>query len=512
MLGLLLLACPTAPPPAEVVFVREGVIAPEGQGRRLADGRVLVDQPWTPGEVVRIGDAVGTAPERAECAELFRVPLGDVSRLIANGGEAPDTALAFSPDGARLAVGSYLGELVVVDAWTGADLARRRFDEALVKQVAWSADGRVLYVGEQSPDANLWALDADTLATRWSLRLADEVGTSPVPKDDLYGVYQLPGVLAVEVLPGGDLLVDAVRSWTEADGRRRNRSRLLRLSADGTRVAAFPADGAADATLLFPRVDAEGGRLVVPVTRSADGPPPDDPPIDAVLVLHLADLRPERAFRAAPLAPWYERTFVWETTDVDAARDVVVAGFGDGRVLAWRLSTGEVRAALELGTPVVAGAVPLAASVGFARLWGDRVLSVTSGTGIPYGAADPSLRPPAAHPHEHTLWAHRLDGGLDWTWRGPYALQGLTAAPDGHLLVVGAGQRATDDRRDLFGALVFDDRRGGSGERRLVAVCATESPVFFRHAVAPDGRIAVIEVPWDAAGAVAGHYRATVFR
>lgn len=64
----------------------------------------------------------------------------------------------------------------------------------------------------------------------------------------------------------------------------------------------------------------------------------------------------------------------------------------------------------------------------------------------------------------------------------------MTLAPDDRTLVVGAGERQSDSRRDLFGAMVFD--LGGEprpGESRLLATCATGSPVFSSRRSPPPG-------------------------
>ena len=107
-----------------------------------------------------------------------------------------------------------------------------------------------------------------------------------------------------------------------------------------------------------------------------------------------------------------------------------------------------------------------------------------------------------------------LSGEVQWSWTGPQRIEGLTFAADGQHLLVGAGDRQTDDRRDLYGALVFslaDDER--SGAERLEAFCQTEGPVFFRHALAQDGRVALAEHPYmDGSGAIRGAYRITVLR
>lgn len=520
---LLGLGCTTPPPPGELIFVRGGVIAPvQTQGRALAGGRTLVEEAWLPGERHEIAGVRGVAPQMAECAPLFHVSLGDVSRLIAMGGTAPDTALAWSPRGDRLAIGAYTGELVVVDGWTGAELARRALPEAMVKRVAWSPDGQTLYAAEQSPDAHVMALDPATLETRWSLRLADEVGTSAAPPgDDLYGVYSLPTASALIVLDGGDLLVAATHGWNDADGRRLNRARLLRLrpgAAGAERVAAWPAE-VADAIFQHVVVDEASGRLAVTVNRSADGAPPADLPVGGVQILTLADLSPGRAVVPGPLPPYFKTAFLWEAVDVEGAS--LLLGLGDGRVQRVNLDSGATTT-IEAGTPVLSGEVPIAASVGHGLLHRGAAIFLTSNTNIPWGAAAPELRPPSAHPGENTLWVYGADGELDWTWRGPQRVEGLTLGPDGRTLVVGAGERVSDERQDLFGAMIFDlaDAPAGGvalsargGDERLQAFCATEGPVFFRQALSEDGRVALSEHPWRAAdGRVEGAYQVTVAR
>jgi hypothetical protein len=517
-LALLLTACSgdePAGPTGHLAFVRGGVLAPGGAGgRAVGDGsRELVELDWMAGQEVSLAGLTALAPRVPECPSLFHVELGDVSRVVSMGGTSPDTSLAFSPDGERLAVGSYRGEVVVVDGWTGAQLARRRLAETMVKHVAWSPDGSTLYASEQSPDAFLHALDPATLEARWSLRLADEVGTSPAPDgEDIYGVYTLPAAYELEVLPGGDVLVGATHGWNDPSGARLNRARLLRISPAGERVAAWPVHGPADAAFYRYRVDPEGGLLIVSIGRSSSGPAPEGIPVGGVQVLRLEDLSPVHAFVPRPLAPHFDSTFVWEALDVDAALGQGVVGLADGRVFGFVLGGGS-EWQLDVSVPVLAGDVPISSSIGFGLLHGDTFVLQTAATNIPYSASTAAARPPSVHPRENALWAYGLDGELRWTWSGPYQLNGLVRGEDGRTAVVGTRTRTSDEREDAFGALLFRLDGQGSGQERLLAWCPTEGPTFFRPTMSQDGRVAVTEHPFERAdGSLAGSYRVTVLR
>ncbi len=486
MIAALLFACssPTEPRPT-LRFVRGG----------LYDGERFEALDWAPGEQVR-GQI---APRVATCVPLARVDLGDLAARIAAGITAPDTALAWSPDGSRLAVGTYLGEVLVVDGWTGEVHARRTLAESAVKRVLWSADGSELYAAEQSVDGFLHALDPHTLETRAQFRMADELGSSAPPgPDDLYGLYTLPGAYALERFEGGDLLLVGAHGWDGPDGRQ-NRSRVWRLRRrdDGFDVVAAWPEAAVDATFLAAYLASHpsGERVAVAISRSSAGPNPRDIPVGGVVVLDGA-LRPVTSAVPEPLRPWFDRAFVWEA--IGLYGDRLTLGLGDGRV--WRPG-GPVR---ELGTPVLAGDVPLAATIGRLVDTGDAIYTVTSGTSIPFGSARPETQPPEAHPRENTLWALDPESlATRWTWHGAERVQGLTVG--GRWLVLGV---AGDERH---GVLVFDRERSGSGVDRLAASCSTGQPVFFRSAIAPDGRIAVVSFPWKHGEEVRGRYEVTLF-
>lgn len=488
---LLLLAC-TPAPTGEVLFLRDAV--------RRADG-TLEARAWSPGETV--DGAV--APKVPDCAPLFHVELEDRAQEAALGVPAPGAAMAFSPDGGTLAIGSVGGAVILVDGTTGRELRRRTLPEAAVKRVAWSADGATLYVGEQSPDASFRALDAATLTDRWSVRLADDIERTVLPpKDDIYGLYSLPAVFSVRPLPDGSVLVAGAHGWASADGQRKNRSRLYRFGAGGERLAAWPPDGAVDGVMLNPAVD--GDLTVIGLSRSADGPPPPGLPIGGVLALETGTLAVRWTQSFPTLEPHFHEVFLWDALDVGPHH--VFLGLGDGRAFVLDRADGKVATALTPGVPVLAQGVPIAAGVGFSTLAGETAYFLTTATNIPWGSADPATRPPAPHPAQYTIHALDLPGTAAWSRQVEQSVQGVAMAPDGRALLVGAGDRSTDERTDLFGALLLDPRDGG-----VITTCPTEGPVDFRMTWAPDAhRFAVAEAPFKVGAEVRGAYRVTVFR
>jgi WD40 repeat protein len=448
-----------------------------------------------------------------ECVALFRQVLGDVDDLVSRGVSSPEGALAWSPDGARLLVGTHGGDLLLLDGWTGRELARRHFAESSIKAVAWSQDGGVAYAGEQSPDAILHALAGQDLHELWSFRLSDELERSAPPAPgDAYGVFTLPAAYGLVALREGQLLVLGTHAWTDTNERARNLGRVWRLDREGAVQARWPADAPADAVFRYPRVDEEAGVLAFPIARSADGEPPPGFARDGAIVLRLPDLSLVRSVAGEPIKPHFERAFLWEAVDV--RQDALLLGFGDGRVQRWPLPDGPARVH-EVATPMVAGEVPIVASVswGLFQLDGGYVAS-TGRTNIPWGSEVAANRPPSAHPGENTVWAWGPDGQLRWNWRAEPSIQGLSMSPDGRTLVVGGGAREVDDRHDLFGAWLLRLDGDGSGAERVQVSCPTEGPLFFHHAPTNDGRVAVVELPWKDGpeGAVQGAYRVTVLR
>jgi class 3 adenylate cyclase/WD40 repeat protein len=162
-----------------------------------------------------------------------------VRTTVAGDEDAPvEGAMAFSPDGRRLAVGTLGGVVTVLDSRTGSVLAQRQTDAAAVRVLRWSSDGTVLQEG--GGDGVLRFLDPGRLEARTEVRVRPGVG--------LTSVVDVPrsGLLAVATENGEVHFVDPARGTEAGQPLAAQVTMLLGLAASpgGARIAGVGWDGA----------------------------------------------------------------------------------------------------------------------------------------------------------------------------------------------------------------------------------------------------------------------------
>lgn len=474
------------------------------------------------------------APLRPRPHQVARIPLENV-RSAAATGVTPDCVLKFAPDNRHLAIGSFGGYLRIADAWTGDVRYRLRLAEGIVKQLAWSADGKTLYVGEQSPDGSLWALDCAPLLALsadpdespqlrsayarlklrrvWSLRLADRLQTSRPPRDDRYGVYSWPAVYDLHTATDGRLLLVGVHSWNQG-GQPRRRSVVYCVAPTGETLWTWPEQGALPLAVNSIGADAAGTKTLVLAPTAVDEPSADATQSDG------AKAAPERAARVVlldgrtgqelaqhavePLGPYFDRVESWKSTSVAADGRRGTIGLGDGRALLLNINPAEPLLELahtfSLGTPRLVGRTPVAAAASYARCLGDRLYLQTQNTHIPFGNSAAAQQAPSPHRGANTLTVANHEGQPQWRYRGPYSLTGHWADAGTHVpprwLAVTCREAPGAPEPGQFGFLLFDLMRPGGGEEKLVFHYPTVGPVSFDADMSDDGRlVAVAECP-----------------
>ncbi len=486
----------------------------------LNAARTLLAFQWQPGQNYRLVSSTSrgseparestlVAPWRPEPVALFQFPLEDVA-AAALGGTWPDAVVKFNRSGTHLAVGSFGRWLRIIEIPSGRTVYAERLAEGWVKTLAWAPDGRTLYVGEQSPDAFLGAMELGGTAGGgllprwvWRVRLADQIETSRPPADDRFGVYTLPGIFDLEVADDGRLLVAAVHSWTASDGHLRNRSLVACYSPSGQKHWQFPVRGAAPATFTSLGTDRAATRVIVLPHQSQAAEPSPEAQVGSLHLIdgatgQLLDRRP-----IAPLVPEFDRVEAWDSLAIsdDATRAAV--GLADGRGWLYDLAAGRLEPLeeLPLGTPRRLSGTPVVAAVSYARFAGSQLLLQTQNAHIPFSHAQAAVRAPAAHRGANTLAVFDRQGTPLWRFSGVYALGGQwpdrAASPGGsRWLLVAARELPSGSEPSPLGALLFDLQHAGGGVERLAYYYPTLGPPLFQADLSEDGLwAALVESP-----------------
>ena len=246
---------------------------------------------WVGVLFVQDGRAQGTNP--------FNLPEGAIAR-IGNGflGRG-DRAVAYSPDGTRLAVASSLG-IWLYDAHTGAETALL-FTEDMFwpHSVSFSPDGTILASGDWDNDVRLWDVASGQLkntfqghtgqvrsvsfspdgATLASAGLDTTIRLWDVASGQLKNTLQghTSGVLSVSFSPDGTTLASAseeeVLLWDVGSGQLK---RTLEHPSWGLRSVSFSPDGITLATAFREEIllwDVASGQLKNTIEHPAWGSP-----------------------------------------------------------------------------------------------------------------------------------------------------------------------------------------------------------------------------------------------
>jgi len=432
---------------------------------------------------------------------LAKIPLEDVS-YWAKMDLQPDTSLDFAPDCRRLAIGTFLGRVMVWDVYSGRRTWSKQVAEGMVKQVAFSPQGDVLFFGEQSVDGFIYAVEAESGNTLWRFRLADQLEPGrPVSEENRYAVYQLPGCYRIVPVEGGDIVVLGLHCWgSHARIETMKRlSRVYRFSADGELRWAFPANGPMPLTIIYMAADPSGRRVAL-LTGSAAGNTPSDCPWrpGSLYVLEGGTGKLVGQYTFTPLRPHFEQVGFWHSLSVDPVGRRAAVGVFDGRAFLFDLDTAKPLHAFRFGVPILISGVPVSARSTYTHLAADGMAYFQTGnSSVPFASGTQHVvSPPGPHPWANTIHAVDPDGRVRWRYRSGHEYQGFWTSCEGRWLAT-CVNRERQGVRDA-GAMMFDTHRPGGGSAKFLYYYQVEGLTFFHAAMASDGSaFAFVEVPYQ---------------
>lgn len=521
ILALLLAGCGTEPQAPRLTFARlggvlEGVPADEAErasiscgGRsaqalspRALGGKLLLAFRWEAGEqcALRWGEGQAQRLEAAAPALADPVPVRvtELESVLFQGsghGSGNGTSfLLFSPSGRLLALGTQQGHVRVMDVAAGRTVFERRVAEGWAKAAAFSPDERLLFIGEQTREGTIRAVEVVSGREAWRHDMSRELGGGGPwdPGSELAWV-EFPGPYRMAAAPGGDLLVAGLHNWhPDPKAPVRQLSHLYRFDGrTGALRWKWPAKAPAPLSLTWFGHD-EGARVAVGVLGTAREwrPGLEMPP-----GLYAVDLESGRElwrYAFEPLPP-FRSVSTWRSVAVRPDGGAVSASTGDGRL--YILEKGRARWIEARGGPVLTGGFPVVAETGLLGATRELAIFSLGGGYIPLQAAPTGASTDQPHPNSNTLLFFGWDGRLRYRWAAPNRPNGLALSAEGRWLAVPLSQSRAFRREDVNALVLFDtaapDGRLYAGEYH------TEGPIpYDQAAISPDGSlIALVEAP-----------------
>jgi hypothetical protein len=442
----------------------------------------------------------------------------------------PDTALAFSPDSRRLAIGSASGELRLCLAMPAAGEEgpsarfQQRVSEGMAKSLAFSADGSVLVIGEQSPDGFVRGVNVADGSELWQLRLADDLGTSRAGSDLPFPLHQFPGAYRILPIEGGDLLVLGLHSWQPDAATFAACSRVYRIEARTGAVRwRYPTEKPEGRNMTWMDATPDGKRIVLAQTLPGAGQATSkDGSLDVVAL--DGEGRETGRISLPPLEPHFNSTLFRQSLSIRSDGTTALLGVEDGRLWTLNLDAeGRLteRWRLDLGVPRRVGGVDVHCSIGWTLLSPNGMFAELDRSWDKFGAGahtgpPQDLHPEAASiqafdpadPRPQRLWRYDVDGRPQGLWQSPDHrwLAFAYEKPGG---LDAQGKKTPPD----YGVAMFDLSRKGTGAQKLTYRYSTDGPLSFFGVFSPDGRfLAVTEGPRPGAdrSSESGTYRVLI--
>ncbi len=393
----------------------------------------------------------------------------------------------FSPDGAKLAVGTEDGQVLVLSA-QGGTLWRRPPGIGKITALEFAADGGYLYVGETGPEGSLYCLEAATGKERWKSGLARELGVDIKRKN-------YPGIIRIIAAKSGRIYALAQRYDRSVRGESLYYGRIFCLSPTGRELWRYPSGEAMDAWVNWMGGDDRGERVVFG-TANFD--------VDrryrfARNVYCLDGQTGTEAWSASVEAtPPFNRTIMRGSPNIAADGSYIAAMASDGRAFLfdrdgrelWRRTLSQAKKVYD---------VYLNAVGRDAYMLGDYAVFTTINT---YNNANWQLPTPVEHPSSNSIFVFSRAGDFVAKWRAGGSIEEIAFAADRRLVAaVGRNTKTKDHRIHGLYVLSLPD---GLLEERL----ATEGPCVAA-AISSDQRLAAgIEAPLQLDdGTIVGGYR-----
>lgn len=452
---------------------------------------------WTPNKKYEVkvvtaqgnGSSIVYSPSKPTALKQMEIVLekvepGNINSTLNN----IKGSVKFSPDGRLLAIGSQGGYVRILDMHAGEIIFEKRISEGMISDLAFSQDGKYLFVGERSPDAFLYSFEVISGNEKWRLRAADDLGTDI--KGNIYTSLNVAG---------DKVFFTASRVSKGADGKYYYKSKVYALNNEGKLLWSFPDNDIMDSGISSQNTAIQnyfvfGTSSVTPGKKYKEG---------TIYVLDAENGTIHWNYTISPLLPYFDSVIVSSVTLSESGKTAVAV---DGRAFLYENNTRLWQ--LNISTPIVVSSIPVVGSVNRAYFIKDSVIFSIGSTYVP---SKIKKKAPIDHPNSNSIAAYDLNGSLLWKWR----LEGYSPelALSQRFLVVPIAQNTVTVNPDVHGIYVFDLEQKGSATSKLAYIYQTKGIVIASDISKDEKYIAAVEAPVRLEdGSTLGEYRLHVLR
>jgi hypothetical protein len=399
--------------------------------------------------------------------------------------------LDFSPDEQFLAVGTELGEIIVVKKNPPQVIWREKIGIGKITSLQFSADGAFLYVGEASPEGGLICLDGKIGKTIWRYSAAQAVGVDIKKRS-------LPAIVKIEVRKN-KIYALATRYGTRSTSEKEPYyySKIFCFAPTGKTLWEFPTDeNYMDAWVNWLSVDEIDGQVVFGTANYAETVRKYTKNIYAL----NAKTGAENWGIEIPPALDANRTITRGSPNISADGTMVAALASDGRGFAYD-AKGNFLWSRAVSTPKSIGSVYLNAIGRDAYVLDKYVVFGTLNT---YNSAGSQLPTPVEHPSNNNLVVFDREGNFKSRWQAGGSVEEAAFSYPYAAVAVGRNTKTKDYK--VHGLYVYNLDKG-----EITGQVRTDGPAIAAALCSQGKSVAVVEAPLKLDdGKIIGKYRLTL--
>lgn len=388
-------------------------------------------------------------------------------------------------------VGTDRGELFLFDK-NGQQVWKRSLGIGKLISLCLAHDEKTVFVGEQSPTGNLYAIDVAGGDILWQFAAADVVGADP-------GKRSYPGIVHICVDAEDNVYANAYRFVTAKDGSRGYNGKAVAFNKQGRPLWQFPQQENIDSWINWCDVNDQNGKVVL--STSAYEIRPDMKYRDTMYLLDKTTGLLLNSVAVPPVAP-FDNTVMRGSPNFSSDGKFLAAACSDGRGLLFD-AEGKTLWQRELSKPAQVDGAWINASGrdGFALSSG--VIFTTINT---FNRENWQLPTPVEHPSNNSMYVFNYDGTFKYKYKALGTMEQIDFA-DG-VAACAVGRNVRTHNYAAHGAVVLDLQTGSE-----VNFFHTDGPLQAVAISKNGGSVAGIEAPAvTPAGKIIGAYKLHIWQ